>query len=248
MFELYYWPTPNGKKVTILLEELGVPYTLKPTHIARGDQFHPEFLKISPNNRMPALVDTDPKGGGGPIAIFESGAIMMYLAETAGRFWPQETHKKYDVAQWVMWQMSNQGPKFGEQGHFMRAAQTTGNGDLSYAMRRFGDEVHRLYGVMNLGLFQKRYLAAGDYTIADMICYPWAAGWKMRGVDLDEFPNVKRWLGEIGERPAVRNGMAAGAELQEDPETLSEEEKARRRKILTNQRATAIPEEWTKSG
>jgi GST-like protein len=247
MLEIYYWPTPNGKKVTILLEELGLPYTLKPTHIGRGDQFHPDFLKISPNNRMPALVDTEPKSGGAPIAIFESAAIMMYLAEITGRFWPLEPRKKYDVVQWVMWQMANQGPKFGEQGHFTRASQSGTNGDLIYATRRFGDEVHRLYGVMNLGLHQKRYLAAGDYTIADMICYPWAAGWKLRGIDLDEFLNVKRWLAEIGERSAVRRGMAAGAELQEDPETLSTEEKQRRQKLLSNQRATLIPKEWTKT-
>jgi GST-like protein len=248
MLELYFWPTPNGKKITILLEELALSYTLKPTHIGRGDQFDPGFLKISPNNRMPALVDTTPRGGGAPITIFESGAIMMYVAEIAGCFWPQEPHKKYDVVQWVMWQMANQGPKFGEQGHFMRAAQTPANGDLAYAMRRFGDEVHRLYGVMNMGLFRTRYLAAGEYTIADMICYPWAAGWKMRGIDLAEFPHVKRWLAEIGERPAVRKGMAIGAELQEDPETLSVEEKARRQKLLTNQRATPIPKEWMKTG
>lgn len=244
MLELYFWPTPNGKKVTILLEELQFPYTLRPTNIGRGDQFNPNFLKISPNNRMPALVDSEPKDGTTPITLFESGAIMMYLAEMAGRFWPQDAHKKYDVVQWIMWQMANQGPKFGEQGHFLRASQAPGNGDLAYAMRRFGDEVHRLYGVMNLGLFEKRYLAAGEYTIADMICYPWAAGWKMRGIDLDEFPHVKRWLAEVGERPAVRKGMAAGAELQDDPATLSEPEKARRLKILTNQRAVPIPQEW----
>jgi GST-like protein len=144
--------------------------------------------------------------------------------------------------------MANQGPKFGEQGHFMRASQTPANGDQTYAVRRFSDEVHRLYGVMNLGLFEKRWLAAGEYTIADMICYPWAAGWKMRGIDLDEFPNVKRWLVEVGERPAVRKGMAVGAELQEDPATLSDEEKARRLKLLTNQRATPIPKEWLEAG
>jgi GSH-dependent disulfide-bond oxidoreductase len=247
VLDLYFWPTPNGKKVAILLEELEVPYALRAVRIGRGDQFHPDFLKISPNNRMPALVDSEP-GSGAAIAIFESGAIMMYLAEKAGRFWPQETHRKYDVVQWVMWQMANQGPKFGEQGHFMRAAQASGNGELTYAIRRFGDEVHRLYGVMNLGLFRKRFLAAGEYTIADMICYPWAAGWKMRGIDLDEFPNVKRWLAEIGERPAVRKGMSVGAELQEDPALLSDDEKARRQKILTNQRATPIPEEWMKAG
>jgi GST-like protein len=248
MFELYYWPTPNGKKVSILLEELALSYTLRPVHIGRGDQFNPEFLKISPNNRMPALVDSEPRGGGAPVTIFESGAIMMYLAEGAGRFWPQEPHKKYDVVQWLMWQMANQGPKFGEQGHFMRASQIPANGDLTYAIRRFSDEVHRLYGVMNLGLFEKQWLAAGEYTVADMICYPWAASWKTRGIDLDEFPNVRRWLAEVGGRPAVRKGMDVGAELQDDPATLSDDEKARRLKLLTNQRATPIPKEWSRPG
>jgi GST-like protein len=244
MLELHYWPTPNGKKVTILLEELGVPYTIKPIHIGRGDQFSSEFLKISPNNRMPALVDTEPKGGGKPITLFESGAIMMYVAEKLGRFWPQDAAKKYDVVQWVMWQMGNQGPKFGEQGHFFRAAQDPKNGELAYANKRFADEVHRLYGVMNLGLFNKRYLAADEYTIADMISYPWAAGWKLRKVDLGEFPHVKRWMEEIEARPAVQKAMAVGAEYQEDPNTLSDEEKARRAKLLYNQRATAIPADW----
>ncbi|MGD0864711.1 MAG: glutathione S-transferase N-terminal domain-containing protein [Rhizomicrobium sp.] len=246
MLELYYWPTPNGKKVTILLEELGVPYTIKPVNIGRGDQFTSEFLKISPNNRMPALVDTEPKGGGGPITLFESGAIMMYLAETFGRFWPQDSERKYDVVQWVMWQMGNQGPKFGEQGHFFRASQDPKNtGDFTYANMRFGNEVHRLYGVMNLGLFGKRYLAAGEYTIADMICYPWAAGWKLRKIDLDEFPHVKRWMEELELRPALIKGMAVSVDNQEDPNQLSDAEKARRAGLLYNQRATPIPKEWS---
>lgn len=244
MLELYFWPTPNGKKITILLEELGVPYAIKAVHIGRGDQFHPDFLKISPNNRMPALVDTAPSDGGGPVSIFESGAIMMYLAEKQRRFWPEDLRRRCDVLQWVMWQMANQGPKFGEQGHFLRAVQVPANGDQSYAIRRFGDEVHRLYGVMNLGLFGKHWLAAGEYTIADMICYPWAAGWKMRGIDLDEFPHVKRWIQAMSERPAVQKGMSVGAELQEDPSSLSDEEKARRQKVLNNQRAIPIPTEW----
>jgi GST-like protein len=247
LLELYYWPTPNGKKVTILLEELGVPYTLKPINIGRGDQFASGFLKISPNNRMPALVDTEPKGGAKPLAIFESGAIMMYLAEKFGHFWPQDVSKKYDVVQWVMWQMGNQGPKFGEQGHFFRAGQDPKNGGLAYANTRFANEVHRLYGVMNLGLFDKRYLAAGDYTIADMICYPWAAGWKLRKIDLDEFPNVKRWMAELEARPALQKGMAAGAEFSEDAAQLPEEEKARRAKLLYNQRATPVPDDWAKT-
>jgi GST-like protein len=242
MLDLYFWPTPNGKKVTILLEELDVPYTVKPVNIGRGDQFTSEFLKISPNNRMPALVDTDAKDG--PLTVFESGAIMMYVAETFGRFFPQALAKKYDVIQWVMWQMGNQGPKFGEQGHFFRASQDGKNGDLAYANKRFADEVHRLYGVMELGLHNKRYLAAGEYTIADMICYPWAAGWKLRKIDLAEFPNVKRWLEDLEARPALQKAMAVGAEYQEDVSTLSDAEKARRAKLLYNQRATPIPKDW----
>lgn len=244
MLELFYWPTPNGKKVTILLEELGVPYTLTPANIGKGDQFTPDFLKMSPNNRMPALKDTEPKGGGAPLTIFESGAIMMYIAEKHGKFFSQEPRKKYDVVQWVMWQMANQGPKFGEQGHFFRASQNADNGDLTYALTRFSNEVHRLYGVMNLGLYKKEWLAAGEYTIADMISYPWAAGYKLRKIDLDEFPNVKRWMAAMEARPAVAKAMAQGAELQEDPAKLSDEEKARRAKLLTNQRATPIPKEW----
>lgn len=244
MLELYYWPTPNGKKVTILLEELGIPYTIKPVNIGRGDQFDPNFLKIAPNNRMPALVDTEPKNGGAPITIFESAAIMMYIAERAGVFWPQETHKKYEVVQWLMWQMANQGPKFGEQGHFFRASQNPKNGDQAYAIKRFSDEVHRLYGVLNLGLHKKDWLAAGEYTIADMICYPWAAGYKLRQIDLGEFPNVKSWMERMEARPAVKKAMAAGAEYQEDASKLSDAEKERRAKLLMNQRATPVPKEW----
>lgn len=244
MLELFYWPTPNGKKVTILLEELGVAYTIVPTNIGKGDQFAPDFLRMSPNNRMPALRDTNPKDGGGPLTIFESGAIMMYLAEKHGKFLPEDARKKYDAVQWVMWQMANQGPKFGEQGHFFRASQNAANGDLSYALTRFTNEVHRLYGVMNLGLHKKEWLAAGEYTIADMISYPWAAGYKLRKIDLDEFPNVKRWMAAMESRPAVAKGMTVGADLPEDPATLSDDEKARRAKLLTNQRATPIPKKW----
>jgi GST-like protein len=244
MVELHYWPTPNGKKVTILLEELGTPYTIKQTNIGRGDQFDPEFLKFSPNNRMPALVDTEPKGGGAPIRIFESGAIMMYIAEKEGKFFPQGQHAKYDVIQWVMWQMGNQGPKMGEQGHFARASTNAANGDLAYANKRFGDEVHRLYGVLNLGLHKKDWLAASEYTIADMICYPWASGWKLRKIDLDEFPNVKRWIERMEGRAAVKRAMEAILEPDEDASKLTDEEKARRAKLLTNQRATKIPASW----
>jgi GST-like protein len=248
-YELHYWPTPNGKKVTILLEELGVPYTVTPMHIGRGDQFKPDILRWSPNNRMPAFVDHAPRnegngGGGEPIRIFESAAIMMYIAEKEGRFFPQAPRAKYDVVQWLMWQMANQGPKMGEQGHFFRASQNTDNGDLAYANRRFADEVHRLYGVMELGLHRKEWLAAGEYTIADMICYPWAVTWTMRNMDMGEFPNVKRWLDAMAARPAVEKGMNVAHGDTEDPNSLSDEEKARRAKLLTNQRATPIPAAW----
>ena len=244
MLDLYFFPTPNSRKVTILLEECALPYTLKLVHIGRGDQFHPDFLRISPNNRMPALVDHAPSGGGAPVAIFESAAIMMYLAEKAGKFWPQETHEKYEVVQWVMWQMANQGPKMGEQGHFQRADAEKKHGDLGYPIRRFDNEVHRLYGVLNLGLFNKPWLAAGDYTIADMICYPWAAMWNGRGIDLHEFPNVKRWLEVIGDRPAVKKTADIGKELYQGPDSLPPEEREKFAKSLANQRAVPIPKEW----
>jgi len=246
MIDLYYWPTPNGHKVTILLEECGIPYTIKPVNIGRGDQLSPSFLRISRNGRMPAIVDHEPLGGSAPLTIFESGAIMMYLAEKAGRFWPQEPHHKYEVVQWILWQMANQGPKFGEQGHFHRAAQDPKNGDQAYAHLRFDHEVHRLYGVMNLGLFNNRYLAAGEYTIADMICYPWAVTLQGRNIDLEEFPNVKRWVTELGERPAIKKAMAMGPEFREDPASISPEERARRAKLLTHQRAQPVPAEWMK--
>jgi GST-like protein len=245
VIDVYFWPTGNGKKVIILLEEAGIPYSIKPVNIGKGDQFEPDYLKIAPNNRMPAIVDNEPLGGGAPLSIFESGAIMMYLAEKAGKFWPQEPHKKYEVAQWCYWQTGNQGPKMGEQGNFTRAAQDPKNGDLKYALNRFNNEVHRLYGVMNLGLHNKPYLAAGEYTIADMICYPWSVNWKTRGIDLEEFPNVKRWLAEMDSRPAVQKAMALGPEFREDPATISEEERARRAGILANQRAWPVPKEWT---
>jgi len=240
MYDLHYWPTPNGKKLTILLEELGVPYRIVPVHIGRGDQFADGFLKISPNNRMPALVDTEPTGGGDPISVFESGAIMMYLAEKEGRFWPQDTRAKYEVTQWVMWQMANQGPKTGERGHFSRVAPE--HGDQSYAQRRFADETHRLYGVLNNRLYDRKYLAGDDYTIADMISYPWTASWKLQGIDLDEFKYFKRWFEALSARPAVEKGMAVTTGLPpEDPATLPPEEQARRRKLLYNQRARPAP-------
>lgn len=190
MIELHYLPTPNGKKVTILLEECGLEYKISPVNIGRGDQFAGEFLKLNPNHRMPVMVDHAPTDGGAPISVFESGAIMMYIAEKTGRFWPQDTRSKYEVGQWVMWQMANQGPKLGECGHFRRLGDR--EGDQSYAVRRFTDEANRLYGVLNNRLVDRRYLAGNEYTIADMIAYPWTVNWKVQGQDIEEFKYFKR--------------------------------------------------------
>jgi GSH-dependent disulfide-bond oxidoreductase len=239
MLDVHCWPTPNGKKVTILLEELGLPHKIVPVDIGKGDQFSNAFLKMNPNHRMPVLVDHDPKDGGEPISVFESGAIMLYLAEKAGRFWPQDLRRKYEVTQWVIWQMANQGPKLGECGHFRRLGDK--QGDQSYAVRRFTDEANRLYGVLNNRLYDRRYLAGDDYTIADMIAYPWTVNWKAQGQDIAEFSYFRRWFEEIGARPAVQRGLAVGSDLPPDPATITEEEQARRNKLLYNQRARPAP-------
>ena len=239
MFDLHYWPTPNGKKVTILLEECDVPYNIVPGNIGRGDQFTPEFLKMNPNHRMPVLVDRAPKDGGEPIVVFESGAIMLYLAETLGKFYPQDVRTKYEVTEWLIWQMANQGPKLGECGHFRRLGDK--QGDQSYAVRRFTDEANRLYGVLNNRLYDRPYLAGNEYTIADMIAYPWTVNWKVQGQDIEEFKYFKRWFEELGARPAVQRGMAVGANLSEDPSKLTPEEQERRAKIMYNQRARPVP-------
>jgi GSH-dependent disulfide-bond oxidoreductase len=238
MLDVHYWPTPNGKKVTILLEELGLPYRIVPCDIGRGDQFSDAFLKMNPNHRMPVLVDHDPQGGGEPIVVFESGAILFYLAEKAGRFWPRDLRGRYEVTQWVIWQMANQGPKLGECGHFRRLGDS--RGDQSYAVRRFTDEANRLYGVLNNQLHDRRYLAGGDYTIADIICYPWTVNWKGQGQDIEEFPYFRRWFEEIGARPAVQRGLAVGADLSPDPASITAEEQERRDELLYNQRARPV--------
>lgn len=241
MIDLHYWPTPNGKKVTILLEEAAIPYRIVPVNIGRGDQFSDEFLRMNPNHRMPVMVDDQPKGGGEPITVFESGAIMLYLAEKVGRFYPQDMRGKYKVTEWLIWQMANQGPKLGECGHFRRLGDK--QGDQGYAVRRFTDEANRLYGVLNNRLYRNRYLIGDEYTIADMICYPWTVNWKAQGQEIEEFPYFKRWFDELGARPAVQRGMAVGADLSEDPSKLSPEEQERRAKIMYNQRARPVPVE-----
>ena len=240
MIDLHYWPTPNGKKVTILLEELGMPYKIVPVNIGMGDQFTAEFLEMNPNHRMPVMVDHSPKDGGKPLDVFESGAIMMYLAEKAGKFYPQDLRAKHEVNEWLIWQMANQGPKSGECGHFRRV-DTKEHGEQDYAVRRFTDEVNRLYGVLNNRLHKHEYLAGDQYTIADMICYPWTLNWKFQGQDIEEFKYFKRWFEMMGARPAVQKGMAVGADLSVDRSKLPPEEQARIHKMLYNQRARPVP-------
>lgn len=241
MLDFYFWPTPNGKKVAILLEELKVSYRVIAVNIGKGDQFAPDYLKLNPNNRMPALLDHEPMGGGEPLGVFESGAILMYLAEKYGRLWPQTPRHKYEATQWLIWQMANQGPKFGENGHFRRAAQKPENGDVRYASRRFDDEVNRLYGVMNNRLYDRRYLAGEFYSIADIAAYPWAATWQRQGQDINEFSYVRRWLDELAERPAVQSGMQLGSNLMNDESQLTQQEIERRNKLLYSQRARPAP-------
>ena len=187
MYEIFYWPTPNGKKVTILLEECGLEYKITPVTSRRATSSTRTSCEMNPNHRMPVMVDHKPKDGGAPISVFESGAIMMYIAEKAGKFWPQDTRTKYEVTEWVMWQMANQGPKLGECGHFRRLGDR--EGDQNYAVNRFTDEANRLYGVLNNRLADRPWLAGKEYTIADMICYPWTdqpqgAGPGPRGVQV----------------------------------------------------------------
>jgi GST-like protein len=240
VIRLHYWPTANGVKATILLEELEIPYEIVPVNIGRGDQFEDSFVAISPNYRMPALVDTAPKDGGPPVSIFESGAILFYLAEKEGRFWPQQdVRAKYEVAKWVIWQVANQGPKFGDRGHFSRVPETAG--DQSYALRRFSNEVHRLYGVMNNRLYDRPFLAGDAFTIADIACFPWTLGWAQQGIDPNEFQYFKRWFEEVKARPGVQRGIAVKAGDPEDPSSITPEEQDRRLKLIYNQRARPAP-------
>jgi GST-like protein len=206
--ELYYWPTPNGFKVSIMLEECKLPYTMIPVNISAGEQFEPGFLKISPNNRMPAIVD--PSGPGGrPISVFESGAILQYLGRKAGKFYPRDERARVEVEQWLYWQMGGLGPMAGQFNHFKRYARET----LPYAVKRYGDEVNRLYGVMNGRLADREFLA-GKYSIADMACVGWVNLWQRQDQDIEQFPHLKRWLGTMKSRPAVQRGMALGADLR----------------------------------
>jgi len=199
--ELYYWPTPNGWKVSIMLEECRLPYIMKPVNIAAGDQFKPEFLAISPNNRMPAIVDPDGPGRR-PISVFESGAILQYLGRKTGKFYPAEERARTEVDQWLFWQMGGLGPMGGQAHHFRIYAPEK----LQYAIDRYTNEVNRLFGVMNIRLKDRPFLA-GKYSIADIACVGWVSRWERQGQDINEFPNLKRWLETVMARPAVERGM-----------------------------------------
>jgi GST-like protein len=206
MIDLYYWPTPNGHKIPIMLEEIGMPYKVCPVNMLRGEQFKPAFLKINPNNKIPAIVDRDGPGGK-PFTLFESGAILQYLAEKSGQFMPREMRARYLVLQWLMFQVAGVGPMFGQCGHFLGYAPKK----IPYAIDRYRNETLRLYGVMERKLKRAKYLG-GDYSIADMATWPWVRVRWLHKIDIDEFPHVKRWYEAIEQRPAVQRGVAVLAE------------------------------------
>jgi len=220
MIELSYWTTPNGHKITIFLEESETPYRITPINISKGEQFGEAFLKIAPNNRIPAILDTAPADGGEPISVFESGAILEYLAEKAGKFLPQDTRGKYEVLQWLYWQMGGLGPMAGQNHHFVQYAPEK----IPYAMERYIKETNRLYGVLNNRLADREFVA-GEYSIADMAAYPWIVPHERQKQDLEDFPHLKRWFLAIQARPAVQRAYALAKEINEQP-TVSEASRA----------------------
>jgi len=226
MIELHYWPTPNGHKITIFLEEVGLPYRLHPVNIGKGDQFNPDFLKFAPNNRIPAIRDLNPADGGAPHSVFESGAILVYLAQKTGKFLPDEMRARSRVMEWLFWQMGGLGPMAGQNHHFNQYAPEK----IPYAMERYTKETNRLYGVLDRQLAQHPFVA-GDYSIADMACYPWIVPYERQGQKLEDFPHLKRWFEAMAKRPAVIRAYEKGEGLRK--EGLSEDEK----KILFGQSA-----------
>ncbi len=231
MIDLYYWTTPNGHKVTIFLEEAGLPYRIHPVNISTGDQFKPDFLKIAPNNRIPAIVDQDPAEPGAPIGIFESGAILLYLADKTGKFLPKDLRGRNDALQWLFWQMGGLGPMAGQNHHFSAYAPEK----LPYAITRYVNETNRLYGVLNKRLADREFLA-GDYSIADMASYPWIVPYERQQQKLEDFPHLKRWFEAIRARPAVQRAYDRATEINTQPSVSDEAAK----KILFGQTAASI--------
>ena len=231
MIDLYYWPTPNGHKITLFLEEAGLPYRLNPVNISAGEQFKPAFLAISPNNRMPAIVDQTPLGGGEPISVFESGAILLYLAQKTEQFIPEDIRGSVEVLEWLFWQVGGLGPMAGQNHHFSSYAPEK----IPYAIERYVKETNRLYGVLDRRLADREYIA-GAYSIADMAIYPWIVPHERQGQNLHDFPNVKRWFAEHS-GPAGRDSrLCAGEEFRQRPRL----QKSRPR----SQRAPSAPESW----
>jgi GST-like protein len=220
MVDLYDWTTPNGHKVTIFLEEAGLPYSIKPINFSAGEQFAPDFLKISPNNRIPAMVDNDPADRNGPLSVFESGAILQYLAEKTGKFLPTDGRGRSEVMQWLFWQMGGLGPMAGQNGHFNNYAPEK----IPYAIERYVTETERLHGVLDERL-EGRDFIAGDYSIADMACCPWIVPHERHGQKLDDFPNLKRWFQAMGRRPAVQRAYDVAKRINTKP-TVNEESKS----------------------
>jgi glutathione S-transferase/GST-like protein len=235
--QLHYWPTPNGHKITIALEEMGLPYEIRPVNIGKGEQFTPEFLAISPNNRMPAIVD--PEGPDGrPISIFESGAILQYLGRKTGQFYGEDERGRVDIEQWLFWQMANLGPMAGQAHHFRGYAPSmlADQRQVAYGAIRYSNEVHRLYGVLNKRLAGREFVA-GDFSIADMATWPWTASWGAKGVLIEEFPHVRAWYERIAARPAVQRAMARGDEVRPVNPAASGPDSAESRRVLFGQRA-----------
>ncbi|MGE4167474.1 MAG: glutathione S-transferase N-terminal domain-containing protein [Xanthobacteraceae bacterium] len=231
MIDLYYWPTSNGHKITIYVEEAGIPYQIKPVNISKGDQFKPEFLAFSPNNRMPAIIDNAPADGGKPISVFESGAILVYLAEKTGKFMPKDVRGKTEVQEWLFWQMGGLGPMSGQRGHFINHAPKDGN---DYALKRYSNETNRLHGVLDKRLAGREYIC-GEISIADMACYPWCVSAGRYGTTYDEFPALKAWMARMAARPAVKKAYEIGK--QYEGQRASDEEA---RKIMYGQTAASV--------
>jgi GSH-dependent disulfide-bond oxidoreductase len=229
MIELYYWTTPNGHKITMFLEEAAEPYEIRPVNIGKGQQFTPEFLAISPNNRIPAIVDRAPKDGAVPISVFESGAILLYLAEKTGKFLSTDPRRRVAALEWLFWQVGGLGPMAGQNHHFRNYAKEK----LPYAIERYEKETNRLYGVLNKRLADRPYLAL-DYSIADMACYPWIVPYANQGQNLDDFPHLKRWFEAIAARPATIAAYAKAKKINPNPPPTLDEEA---RKILFGQTA-----------
>lgn len=231
MIELYYWTTPNGHKITMFLEEAGLPYRIFPVSIGKGDQFKPEFLAISPNNRIPAIIDSAPADGGDAVSVFESGAILLYLAEKTGKLIPSDLRGRKTALEWLFWQMGGLGPMAGQNHHFAIYAPEK----IPYAIERYVNETNRLYGVLNKQLSDREFVA-GDYSIADIAAYPWIVPHERQGQNLDDFPHLKRWLQAIKERPATVRAYAKAEEINPSKAGISEEDK----KVLFGQTSKVL--------